>query len=102
MASAIILEMRVVVSGPAAELIEEQGGRLYVWLRRGRCCGSLTTLGVASSAPAGREFRQVKDAGDFELYLPAGLGRLPDELHVDVRRRSRRLEAYWNGCAWVV
>jgi len=93
--------MRVLVSEPAARLIEEQGGRLYVWPKRARCCGSLTTLEAAASPPAGREFRQVDGDADFDLFLPARLGRLPDELHVDVRRRSQRIAAYWDGCAWV-
>jgi hypothetical protein len=93
--------MRVLVSEPAARLIEEQGGRLYVWLKRGRCCGGLTTLEAAPSAPAGKEFRQVEGGTSFELFLPMHLSPLPRELHLEVRRRSHRIEAYWNGCAWV-
>jgi hypothetical protein len=93
--------VRIVASLRAVELIEERGGRLYVWLKRARCCGSLTTLEAASSPPRGTEFRQVENAANFELYLPAHVSRLPDELHVEVRRRSQRIEAYWNGCAWV-
>lgn len=94
--------MRTVASDRALELIEEQGGRLYVWPKRARCCGSLTRLEASSSQPTGTEFRQVETGASFELYLPAHVGRLPDELHVEVRRRSQRIEAYWNGCAWVV
>jgi len=93
--------MRVLVSEPAAQLIEEEGGRLYVWLKRERCCGSLTTLEASSSAPRGKEFRSVEGGASFELFLPAHLSRLPDELHVDVRRRSHRIEAFWDGCVWV-
>jgi hypothetical protein len=94
--------MRVVVSDSASELIGAQGGRLYVWLKRARCCGSVTTLVSASEPPADMEFRQVESGGEFELYLPTGLGRLPDELHLDVGRRRRRVGAYWDGCVWVV
>ena len=93
--------MRTVASDRALELIEEQGGRLYVWLKRARCCGSLTTLAAAAVPPAGREFRLV-GGGDFELYLPADIRRLPEELHIDVARFRRGVEAYWNGCAWVI
>jgi hypothetical protein len=93
--------MRVEVSAPAVKAIKEQGGRLYVWPKRGRCCGSTTTLVAATSPPANRDFRR-QEAPSFELYLPRHLARLPDELHVDVRGRSRRIQAYWNGCAWVV
>ena len=93
--------MRVVVSDPAAALIHEQGGRLYVWLKRGHCCGSVTTLAAATDQPPGKEFRRVESTERFELYIPAALAPLPDELQVDVRRFPRRVEAYWNGCAWV-
>ena len=38
----------------------------------------------------------------FELYVALG-GHGPKELHVDARgRRRKRVEAYWDGCAWVV
>jgi hypothetical protein len=45
-----------------------------------------------------REFR-LAASGDFDVYLPVGLSRLPEELHVIVRRFPRRLAAYWNGCS---
>lgn len=93
--------MRVVVSDPAADLIKEHGGRLYVWLKKGRCCGAFTTLATCSEPPRGKEFSRTAADEGFELYLPAGLTRLPDELHLDVRRFPRRVDAYWNGCAWV-
>lgn len=93
--------MQVVASRPATELIQEAGGRLYVWLKRGRCCGNPTTLATATAPPPGKEFRLV-DRADFEVYLPSSLMRVPDELHVELRRFPRRVEAYWNGCAWVV
>jgi len=42
----------------------------------------------------------VADTNGLEVFLPAEL-TLPDELHIDVRRFPRRVEAYWNGCAWL-
>ena len=93
--------MQVVASRPATELIREQGGRLFVWLKRGRCGGNVTTLSTATAPPPGKEFRLV-DGADFELYLPSSLTRVPDELHIELRRLPRRVEAYWNGCAWVI
>jgi len=94
--------MRVVVSNPASDLIEENGGRVYVWLKRSRCCGAVTTLATSTERPRRGEFARVETAERFELYLQAGLSRLPDELHLDARRFPRRVEAYWNGCVWVV
>ncbi|HLY85731.1 MAG TPA: hypothetical protein VKO84_04370 [Gaiellaceae bacterium] len=92
--------MDLVVSPPAADAIRERGGRLYVWPRRSRCCGGTTTLAAASAPPPEKDFRREAAAG-FELYVPTDLARLPDELHIDARGRSRRIQAYWNGCAWV-
>ena len=84
-------------------MIRERGGRLYVWVRKGRCCGAANlTLATASEPPRGKEFRRVEEAAGFELYLPTHLGRAPDELQIEVRRFPRRVEAYWNGCIWVV
>jgi len=94
--------MRLLVSEPAAELIAERGGRLYVWPTRARCCGGVTRLVSASTTPNGKEFRRVDPAGECEVYLPIGLSRLPAELHVELRRYPRRIESYWDGCAWVV
>jgi hypothetical protein len=94
--------MRVVVSDPAAELIEERGSRVYVWLKKGRCCGGVTTLGTSSEPPRRKQFVRVEAAEHFELYLDARIPRPPDALHLDLRRFPRRVEAYWNGCAWVI
>jgi hypothetical protein len=93
--------VRVVVSDPAYELVEQRGGRLYVWLKKDRCCGGTIRLRTATSPPQDKDFRRVESCERFELYLPAQMGRLPDELHVEAGRFPRRLEAYWNGCAWV-
>jgi len=92
--------MHVVVSGAAADLIAERGGRLYVWPKKAHCCGGLVTLATSTTAPR-REFRRVAASDRFELLFPAGLTRTPDELYLEVRRHPRRIEAYWNGCAWV-
>jgi hypothetical protein len=94
--------VRVIASDAALDLIQERGGRLYVWLKRGSCCRPVTTLASAPQPPAGKRFERVPDDAGFELYLQSSLGRLPDELHLDVSRFPRRVEAYWNGCAWVI
>ncbi len=94
--------MRLVVSDAAADLIRERGGRLYVSVRRSRCCGGVRTLSTSCDRPRGGDFRRVTESDRFELYLPAQLSPLPDELQVDVGRFPRRVEAFWNGCAWVV
>jgi hypothetical protein len=92
--------VRVVASPEAREVVREGGGRLFVWARRSRCCGSITYLRASTEAPE-REFRRV-EAGDINVYLAAGIRELPKELHVEVHGRRKRLEAYWDGCAYVV
>jgi hypothetical protein len=94
--------VRVFVSEAGLELIRQEGGRLYVWLKRGRCCRPVTTLASATHPPSGRRFERVPGETRFELYLPAASAHRPDELHLEVHRFPRRVEAYWDGCAWVV
>jgi hypothetical protein len=94
--------MNVVASAPARELIGRQGGRLYVWVRKAPCCGGLRTLATAHKPRAGIEFRRVAEESGFELFLPARLAPLPDELHLELLRFPRSVGAYWNGCAWIV
>jgi hypothetical protein len=93
--------MRVVASTEARELVRERGGRLFVWAKTSRCCGPITYLRASTEAPE-REFRRV-EADGIDVYFSAGIRELPDELHVELRGRlRRRLEAYWDGCAYVV
>jgi hypothetical protein len=94
--------VRVVVSDAALELIRNRGGNLYVWVRTSGCCSANRTLATAHERPTGKEFRSVVSSSGFELFVPRRLTTLPDELHVDRGRFSRRVDAYWNGCAWIV
>ena len=81
--------------------MQERGGRLFVWTRSVRCCSGRTTwLEASTSPPGGRDF-QLVDSSDMEVYLPTDI-RQPSELHVELKGRRRRLQAYWDGCAWVV
>jgi hypothetical protein len=94
--------MRVVASDEARRYVSQRGGRLYVWLTSSACCHPVPRLECATHAKGDRDFRQVAD-DDFEIWAPARIARLPSELHVEVRRfPRRRVEAYWDGCAWIV
>jgi hypothetical protein len=95
--------MRVLASPEATALVREQGGHLYVWPKRLRCCRGVIFLESATTEPVrGVTFRFVA-AEPFAVLFPEGIVRLPDELHVEVHgRRRRRLEAYWDGCAYVI
>jgi hypothetical protein len=93
--------MRVEASPEAIRLVDEQGGKLYVWPRRARCCHGAIVLLETSSAAGEGPFRRVEAEG-IELYLDARLGE-PEELVLEAGgRRRRHVHAYWNGCAYVV
>lgn len=95
--------MNLIAATTAVEFIQRRGGELYIWKKRSRCCGgAFVTLGAATEAPIGVEFRSVAHTDDFELFVPATMQQLPDELRVEARRFPNRIEAYWNGCAWIV
>jgi hypothetical protein len=36
------------------------------------------------------------------VLFPEATARLPDELHVEAHGRRRRVEVYWDGCAYVI
>jgi hypothetical protein len=93
---------RVVASSEAAEFIRQRGGRLYVRMHRHRRCGGgLTLLDASTSEPdSGRFLRSEADG--FTTFLDLSGHPPPDEIHVTLRGWiRRRIEAYWNGCAWV-
>jgi hypothetical protein len=92
--------MQVVASDAVVQRVGESGGELFVWPVSSRCCGGLTRLRSSTDRPSKRVFRRIETERRFALYLPERLGRLPDELVLEVRRR--RVDAYWDGCAWVV
>ncbi len=96
-----VRQVRVKASPEAVGLVQEQGGKLYVWAKRSRCChGSLTFL-ETSNEPGERSFRRV-DADGIELYLDERLGE-PEELVVEAKgRRRKHVHAYWDGCAYIV
>ena len=96
-----VWRVRVQASPEAVQLIQEQGGKLYVRAKRSRCChGSITFL-ETSNEPAERSYRRVS-ADEIELYLDERLGD-PEELVIEAGgRRRKHVHAYWDGCAYVV
>ena len=95
--------MKVVAKPDVTELIRSRGGSLYVWTDAHTCCGGRMTYLLTGSRPAaGRRFCRY-DAEGFDLWLALGGMAPPDELHLDVKGwRKRRVEAYWNGCAFAL
>jgi hypothetical protein len=95
--------VRVVASKPALEYVRERGGGLYVWKRSTRCChGGFESLVSSTKPKRGADFRLADDDDGLAVYVPTTLRDLPEELHVELRRYPwRRIEAYWDDCAWV-
>lgn len=91
--------MEVVVPPDVADVVAARGGRLFVWSRRISCCRSTAYLETATDHPPRRSYRLVQTE-PFELWFAGA--REPDELHLDVRGRRQRIEAYWDGCAYVI
>ena len=93
--------MRVEASPEAVRLVEEQGGRLFVWATRARCCHGTVTYLETSSEPGERPFRRVYSQG-IQVYLEAHLAE-PEELVIEASgRRHKHVHAYWDGCAYMV
>jgi hypothetical protein len=95
--------MEVRSTSEVTALVRERGGRLFVWPDRQRCCQGATYLATASDPPRGRAFRPVGGSDGSEIWFDPGGLEPPDVLQLDVRgRRRKRVEAYWNGCVFVV
>jgi hypothetical protein len=97
--------MKVLASPEARLLLRERGGMLFVQIRRAANVRAAVRTLVASTEPPGAEALDFQrfDAGDgLTVFLPAGI-RPPRELHLEVRGWfTRRIDAFWNGCAWIV
>jgi hypothetical protein len=95
--------VRIVASAEALALARERGGRLYVWPKARRCChGTQTWLELDHDPPSATDFERAT-LGEVDVYFPTSLARRPEELHLEVHGlRSKRVAAYWDGCAWVM
>jgi hypothetical protein len=94
--------MNVRASSEAVEAIRQRGGRLWVWPGRA-CCGGTRFIESSTTEPENAPRFAGIEAGGFELYLLAPDGTLPDELEIGLRGKRRpRVEAFWNGCPYVV
>jgi hypothetical protein len=60
------------------------------------------TLAAATTVRNTEGYRSLGQAAGFELLVPRNLARLPDRLDIVARRFPLRVEAYWDGCAWIV
>jgi hypothetical protein len=97
--------MRLDVSAEAGEYVRAQGGQLWVWAAHPRVCcwGSPAYLHTATAPPTGLSGFSPVRSGDLGIWFRATAGRHPDFLEIGMRgRRHPRVEAYWDGCAFVL
>ena len=95
--------MKVLATPEARSHIRERGGLLFVWVKRhGSIRGVLRLLHTSTEPPPDAFEWQRVEAKGFVLFLPPGL-RKPSELHVVVRGfLRRRVEVFWEGCAFIL
>jgi len=94
--------VETVLSPRAVDFVRRRGGRLFVWAD-GPCCWGTRLIRASLAPPADARTFDRFDLGELQLYVQPVRGRLPDDLHVDVRGTRRpRAEAYWNGCAYAL
>ena len=96
--------MRVTATADAAQFICAHGGQLFVWPTEHRSFRLTLALVDASvdPPPGALDFRRV-EAGEFLLFMHPAFKTLPEELLLVLRGRRRpRIEAYWDGLAYIV
>jgi len=112
----IVPAVKIVLTDEARALIDERGGKVWVWLdpRRGPVGtyvwleahpeppGSSKRSSFTRSSRRPHRFKQMTGEG-VEVHYDFARLEQPEELHFDVKGwgRRKRLEAYWNGCVFV-
>jgi hypothetical protein len=98
----VATDVEIVASDDVREFVVAHGGRLFVWVsvHRGFPC-TLCLLDASLEPPAKRDlsFRRIKAPG-FDVYLEATQRIWPRTMEFALRRR--RVDAYWNGLAYIV
>lgn len=77
---------------------------LFVWMKRRRPIRGALRLLLTSTEPPpdALEWQRLETKGGFLVFLPPGL-HPPHELHLVVKgSRRRRVEAFWEGCAFAL
>jgi len=97
----IVGNVQVTISSEAADFVQGQGGRLWVWAAHGQicCAGSPAWMHAATEPPPDLwGFRPVPADGVQVWFRSVG-GQRPDVLEIGLRGRRRpKVAAYWDGC----
>ncbi len=98
-----LAEVDVVAPDDVREYVAAHGGRVFLWVRPPRgLFFTPCTLETTLEPPRRHDFafRRLQGPG-FEIYLEATQKLWPRTLEFVLHRRGR-VEAYWNGMAWIV
>lgn len=97
-----VTDIEIVAPDEVGEFVAAHGGRLFVWVMAHPSMLYVPCLLETSLEPPRKRdlsFRRVRAPG-FDLYVDRTQKTWPKVLELALRRR-RRVEAYWNGMAWI-
>ena len=97
-----VTDVEIVAPDEVRDFVAAHGGRLFVWVAAHRGMLYVPCLLEASLEPPHKRdlsFRRLKAPG-FDLYFEGTQRAWPKVLELALRR-GRRVEAYWNGMAWI-
>ena len=94
--------MELRISAEARRLIAEAGGELFVYAGVA-CCGGTRYIKTSTRPPEDEVSGYAVHAEGVDVWVKPANGVLPEFLEVEARgRRRSKLEAYWNGCSFVI
>ncbi len=96
----VATDVEITASDEARDTIVAHGGRVFVWISVHPGIPCAFCLLEVSFQPPKRDFgfRRLHGPG-FDVYLESTQRIWPRKL--EFARRWRRIEAYWNGLAWI-
>jgi hypothetical protein len=97
-----VTDVEIVAPDEVGQFVAAHGGRLFVWVSAHPGMLYVPCLLETSLEPPHKRdlsFRRVEAPG-FELYLDASQQIWPKMMEFGLHRH-RRVDAFWNGLAWV-
>jgi hypothetical protein len=96
----VATDVEMVAPAEVRDYVAAHGGRVFVWISVHRGFPATICLLDASLEPPKGDmgFRRISAPG-FDVYLEATQRIWPKTMEFGLRRR--RVEAYWNGLAWI-
>ena len=100
-ATRVAADVELVVPDEVSDFVAAHGGRLFVWVSvHPGFLVSTSFLDTSLEVPEGDRMFHRLHAPGFDVYLEATQQVWPKKMEFGLRHH-RRVEAYWNGCAWI-